>query len=124
MDPSTTAAQAGHVGEVIGQVDPLNITLAVVAIIGAFALQLARFLNRRRGSGPIQWLNDALSVGTLLLLGIIAFNATAAHYFNMNFDAVTHSNGILILIALANCMVMIVQSLWESIKPLNSKPAA
>lgn len=103
--------------QVVGQVAPLDLGVTGAAIVGAFILQYIRHRNGRKAPS-VQWLSDALSVGTLLLLAIIAFNATAAHYFGWNFDGVTHSNGILILIALINCIVMIFQSLWDSSRRL------
>lgn len=117
---SAPASTATHTAQVVGQVAPLDIGVAAAAIVGAFVLQFVRRMNGRTAPS-VQWLSDALSVGTLLLLAIIAFNATAADYFGWNFDGVTDSNGILILIALTNCIVMICQSLWESSRKLPRK---
>lgn len=88
----------------------------VISLIGA---TLLHFLRHARGhaSGRGQWLNDALSVGTIGVLLLVACEAALGSFGLVNFKTVAQANGLVIVTAFIYCVVMISINLAKSIDP-------
>ena len=94
-----------------------DVGIATVAMLAALALFVIRKRHGREASGKL-WLQDALSVGTMLFLTLIALQLAFGAEV-VRFDVIS-SNFFLILVVFAYVVVEVGGSIWESVRPLES----
>lgn len=99
----------------LGAMSALDALIFILSAGGATALH---FVRKHRGglSGPGQWLGDALNVGTISVLSLILLRAllTPVAGALISIPDVSNSNGLVILVSFAYCIIVIAGSLATS----------
>lgn len=83
--------------------------------MGALILHFVRRNNGVRAA-PSQWYHDALNLVSILLLVLICARAVFGNVFGLDLNALTSSNGIIILSAFVNCIMTIIGGIRDSLR--------
>ncbi|MBO9501451.1 hypothetical protein [Brevundimonas sp. A19_0] len=101
---------------VISGVAGVDAAVFVVSAVGATIFHFVR-KNRSVRSGTGQWLGDALNIGTILVLFLILIKVITASLWGDAFSFipdVSETNGMLILVSFAYCIIVISTNLLSS----------
>lgn len=95
----------------VPQMAAFDAKIFLISAVGASAFWVVR-LVRCRSTDTSQWLNDALNIGTLCILVMVAAQALGI----APPSRLAQANGFLICIAIAYCGLIIGMSLWRSVR--------
>lgn len=99
----------------LGAMSAMDALIFMLSAVGATALH---FFRKHRGglSGPGQWMGDALNVGTISVLSLMLLRAllTPVAGTVIAVPDVSNSNGLVIMVSFAYCIIVIASSLVTS----------